>query len=78
MVAVRKTNVSRKIGPDILVTRALGTIERVAEAMWEDDVMRQTGKPPAIRWARERPDVHEMWIRRGTAALLAMLETKEP
>lgn len=60
--------------PQLLVTRVLGSIDRMAEAMWQDDAARATGKPRRIKWTEENPEEREKWTRRATAATLALFD----
>jgi hypothetical protein len=72
MVSVRRGNPQTN-KPDRLIMAALGSIDVMAEAMWIDDVIRETGQQPPHKWVDLHPDKQECWIRRGTAALLALL-----
>lgn len=62
------------VDPSLLLTRALGTIDRMAEAMWQDDAQRRGGKPRAVRWEDENTAERELWTRRSSAAFLTLLE----
>lgn len=62
--------------PGTLIDRALGTIDVMAEAMWQDEQARRTGKPRAVPWAAENHAEREVWTRRATVAFLTMLEPK--
>lgn len=74
MVSVRRDNGKRgTIDPALLITRSLGTIDRMAEAMWRDEGEQQ-GKPRQIHWRDVGQQVHEKWTRHATAAFLVLLE----
>jgi hypothetical protein len=62
------------VEPGLLVERSLGTIDRMAEAMWQDASIANTGKRRHMKWADEHPDTREQWIRSATAAFLTLLE----
>lgn len=75
MVTISKRNVGRgTTDPGLLLDRALGTIDRMAEAMWQDESLRAGGRPRALKWVDEAPQTREKWTRSATAAFLTLLE----
>jgi hypothetical protein len=62
--------------PESLLDHALGTIDVMAEAMWQDEALRRNGKPRAVAWAVENHAEREVWTRRATVAFMTMLEPK--
>lgn len=62
--------------PGMLIDRALGTIDVMAEAMWQDEAVRRNRKPRAVAWAHENDAEREVWTRRATVAFITMLQPK--
>lgn len=75
MVLVRRGGQAARgsTDPALLLTRCLGTIDRMAEAMWADEHSRN-GRKPKHDWAHEHAHVREKWTRSATAAFLTLLE----
>jgi hypothetical protein len=64
-----------ELKPETLLDRALGTIDLMAEAMWQDEAARR-GSARAVSWLEENQAERELWMRRATVAFLTMLEPK--
>lgn len=79
MVQVRKGNPPRgQTSPSLLISRALGMIDRMAEAMWQEECLSTSGMPRLVDWQDEKTLVREKWTRSATAALLTLLDPATP